>query len=1085
MKTRENLIILIDGYLKIIENNIYANTDYFTSYGAILSKLSYALTHLGIHRIAIQENKNYVPKHEIEMILFTIKSLPPLTKFPSDSRAYKMMLESITEKEEKIIQFLLSLKHHLRDMGDLLIERSTGIEKQLFKNRIEFGVQQIDKYLLEQLQQTDKITEVDESKPPIVFLESEFKSFPRTIKRVKQFFSAEWSEHKLKASLSEPDSFLAEIFKVIFSTNKHSHLLKMIQWLQNQFTDKKEFAQLCFNTFQYTYNISKKNGLDTTYASPFFLELLSILDQPLKPGELSAIVQNYDSTHGVTSLQLINYDVWDMLAMRHEQFGIDLGNMHEVVEKMHSNISKTLPIYTFPSLANSVKVVAKQVTFSSEVKSFELMDLTLTGCSIDVIQAFNKLVTKFVYVNKSAPEHQQRNCLLFFNKHRLAIRQLINLMGVKAIQYMANMMAVSVLPLERMLLSFPNIHSTLIEQLAAYFKEHSPSLPLATQCLVALNSLIKLKVHSKITGSTLVAFYMQIVETSPTVPVFLENLAKLLLKNIFKESDFKISTDQIGKMFERISVSQFVQLGATTQTMDSDKYREIFLNILKLDLLGGDIDQLLHDSKQENLLGKTLALHNQAIREKLEESKLSPEMVMRYKKSYDFIVYPSENTDLSFQRAYLVLWTYLIQFQEVIASNLTQNLQLSLSDKNAVTKISSEIDALQAEIDKKAESKMNENTTKIIKTLSRQLNGRVKCIEKACQFHSRTSKAMRHFSDGFYEFARHVLNQLALIKQNNIENPIKELKSVGQPECFTVQLWDKRDPHTFFLGNDVGCCLAAGNDRFSAMVQRRMDDAMLFPVVIDRKTNQVVALIWAYLATDENNQIILLANFFEVNAKYGTLEPARKAVLNGLLQFINQYLQDTGIQYFYMNHLKYGHNVGDLDDYPMEPLVLKDKLGGPFIPDLEACEIAEEKGKNLTNQYYYLASLESTEFHKFSPDILTSKMSASSKSVKQLIESELLTSSSAEKKSDVRTTQTIEEIIEMHPLELKLFFTQPLSRNPLYRELTHTEKEPEEKPTRPSVPTVPISLSFVARLFQKTSTIELEPPTKQCKCIIL
>ena len=143
----------------------------------------------------------------------------------------------------------------------------------------------------------------------------------------------------------------------------------------------------------------------------------------------------------------------------------------------------------------------------------------------------------------------------------------------------------------------------------------------------------------------------------------------------------------------------------------------------------------------------------------------------------------------------------------------------------------------------------------------------------------------------------------------------------------------KDHPATFSLGDAVGCCLASGAAQFPAMVQRRLDDAMLFHVAIDQATKKPAALIWLYLAETEDGEIVLVANFFEVNTKYALDPNLRVSILQGMLAFTSEYLNaNPNISGFYMNPLSYGYNISDLHDYPTESIEIVDKIGGPFIP---------------------------------------------------------------------------------------------------------------------------------------------------------
>jgi hypothetical protein len=245
----------------------------------------------------------------------------------------------------------------------------------------------------------------------------------------------------------------------------------------------------------------------------------------------------------------------------------------------------------------------------------------------------------------------------------------------------------------------------------------------------------------------------------------------------------------------------------------------------------------------------------------------------------------------------------------------------------------------------------------------------------------------------FREFAQHVVTHL--------QEMAKKEKVKGESAYFlTVKQWKKEDVATFFLGDQVGCCLATDNERFAAMVQRRMDDAMLFHTVVDQKTGKVISLIWLYLAEIEREgkkELALIANFFEVQASHGQDQEMRLVLRDLLLRFTAQYMKETGISHFYMNELGYGYFKNDLTAYPVKKVTLIDKVGGAFIP------VKEDEGsqnhtcsKEETDKRYYLASLLKEDFHEFDPMILNQQSNPAIQTVEDLIETTLWERVSAE-----------------------------------------------------------------------------------------
>ncbi len=118
------------------------------------------------------------------------------------------------------------------------------------------------------------------------------------------------------------------------------------------------------------------------------------------------------------------------------------------------------------------------------------------------------------------------------------------------------------------------------------------------------------------------------------------------------------------------------------------------------------------------------------------------------------------------------------------------------------------------------------------------------------------------------------------------------------------------------------------------MVQRRLDDGMLFFVVTDNETKRPIALAWNYLAEiinpeTQNRELALMTNFYEIHPKHlGISQP----ILNGLLSFTEQYLAaNPGIKSHYIARLGYGGYQGQETVYPSAKVKVVDKIGGHSI----------------------------------------------------------------------------------------------------------------------------------------------------------
>ena len=298
----------------------------------------------------------------------------------------------------------------------------------------------------------------------------------------------------------------------------------------------------------------------------------------------------------------------------------------------------------------------------------------------------------------------------------------------------------------------------------------------------------------------------------------------------------------------------------------------------------------------------------------------------------------------------------------------------------------------------------------------------------------------------FKEFAEHVQQQQQVINTSQAARSRDKVDTISvKNRFFSIEQWSKKRATTFFLGDKVGCCLATTGVYFEAMVQRRLDDGMLFHVAMDKTTNTPAALIWLYLATTSEGRLVLVANFFEVNTKYAQDEDMRLALLDGLLEFTHQYcLDNPGIDGFYMNPLSYGWNVGDLDKYEVTPLVLADKLGGPFLPDLVGREamlrsLGREEIQLVTNTKYYLASLDKKAFHRFDAAVLEKSKQGRYKRIVDLIDEvvgEVLQTDSPDSLEDL-----VNQVLTKSQLIIVPFYNGQLQENPALREVIRASAE--------------------------------------------
>jgi hypothetical protein len=348
-----------------------------------------------------------------------------------------------------------------------------------------------------------------------------------------------------------------------------------------------------------------------------------------------------------------------------------------------------------------------------------------------------------------------------------------------------------------------------------------------------------------------------------------------------------------------------------------------------------NVDEFLHadDSK--------IGLHNKKIQDKFRAAGINPESALHYNKKREFTVGEDQaNQKQQLDSTEKTLYGYLI------------------------TELKKKIDKLLL---KREEQKLKSQLSRILKSIAiiekeitpeKQKWEHMKKIKEDCDDLLKAPFEQTELVGEFKEFAQHTIDQYGIIQKLKVSAvSAPALSSTPKKsETFVIEQWDKTRFETLFLANEVECCLAAGSFQFPAMLQRIMDDAMLFHVVTEKSSGKPVALSWLYFAETKDNKVYIVANFVEIKAKYGADEPSRKAIIDELLRF-------TGVQYcnanpniagFLINELGYGWNQGKLSDLPVKEIRLTDKVGGALLPS-EMNEV--DSSSRRTADTYFLASL--------------------------------------------------------------------------------------------------------------------------------
>jgi len=825
--------------------------------------------------------------------------------------------------------------------------------------------------------------------------------------------------------------------------------------LANRNKDSQAFVANCLDAWDKAYHTAALHGqnlenhrLALLETMDVFLPVLSELD---KSGmlfnwfqQLSKVVKQPDvGPKGIYFLSTRQHVLhrtafpFDMSNLAHNVTDKDSQQLHAIFDLLLANPGIFLQFLRMASKNPTASPVTPVEVHDQISDVMPLSLLKYRNENSNVANELNTLIKHLLTINGDAGKHQQRNIQFLLLIHQIQLEQLIRLLGKTAIKAMKQMVVNTVLPLERLLKKIPLIQPNLLAKLAWYCTNNVRSAGEVTfliQCLIVLGPLLK-----KRNGAVLIK---EILEKNSKIrpEELLVCLINLSLHLILPTMNTPLDEKTCRSLLKRIPLEKLVGLVAATTNMENDNYRNVYLKFLELDLFGGSITDFLYNTHSKTYPKNSLAKHNQTIRRLLSKQGIDPDLALHYPQKNQFILLPEgnlQNEPLESHYDYKTLWTDLENLDKEIETILSdtaddklgnnlQNIQKHILQLRKNLKKKTSTDGLRKSIDYDVLSKP-ENTA-LLRKITKNLR------------HLRKNRTV--LPSHFFDFGR----------QYNLEDIDQLLKTTATQAAsresnqhyFTVELWNKEDPKTLNLGAYVNCCLAPNGTKFPAMVQRRLDAAMPIVVIIDEDIKEPIAAVWLYFALTKENTIVIVSNFFEVNSRFGQDVYKRKAILNAMLSFIEQYLEDNpGISAFYMADLPYGWNRGDLDHYDVEDVVLVDKVGGAYVPSdfLKAPHVRGIPEQSITKSTYYLTSLSepNTTFRKFSSDELHKSQNPNTRVLDNILHNKVL---SLTKNTELTFETLSKAVFKSYRNILSHFYALPLESNPalldrLYEEYTN------------------------------------------------
>lgn len=642
---------------------------------------------------------------------------------------------------------------------------------------------------------------------------------------------------------------------------------------------------------------------------------------------------------------------------------------------------------------------------------------------------FKKLMEKFYKVSllPQIDDVQKRSLETFFQKHYEKILLLTKIMGEAAFKWLSDQLANTVLPLERLLNNLPNqLPEQAVVLLTHYFEENNAKIMNGNlnhwqNILLVLQSYAFIVTITKIDPDDIEMIdeynselnrLFQEIKFESLIPLLslssLELVSREINKHILEfllnamqlpiEIKDSIDADRVLSVIPSHLFSLLMQ-EKLKMIHSPNSFATILDELIMRFLTNQNIDDFLHDPN--SVIGQ----HNQRIQERLRSAGINPSTALQYRRKKEFHIYETA---------------------------ATQAAQLEAQTKNLVTYLHQLIDLIQKPPISTVEDGKIKQQLSAIQNRHHSLSSAPSEKAKWDHFqkiHANIVALLRNpflSNDdfrSFHEFGRHFIDQYeSIVKQKNEFATSTSKAAAKKAETFVIEQWDKHRIETLFLGNEVECCLAAGGTQFPAILQRIMDDAMLFHVVSSKTTRKPVALSWLYLAEDVTGKIYIVANFLEIKAKYGVDESSRKAIIDELLRFTgDQWLSDNPkISGFLINELLYGWNKDKLSALPAEVVPITDKVGGALRPD-DQSSLADEdenvspdtKNCSATCSIYYLASLARPElrFHAYSSHALGAQVSS------DITNSRKLSQTSMFKQAKTTSTDTAKQKTEPKPPE--------------------------------------------------------------------
>lgn len=443
----------------------------------------------------------------------------------------------------------------------------------------------------------------------------------------------------------------------------------------------------------------------------------------------------------------------------------------------------------------------------------------------------------------------------------------------------------------------------------------------------------------------------------------IEQLRLVLAKGFAKK--IMVPLENIINKDEKLSLQKICTISRTSERFYYNKYMPVLDALLQCYFTDMPLDRFLHDLNQSHAIGKQIAQNNQQTQVALQKAGVNLSLFLHYPYKQVFYVFGTKIRKCN--EVTLKIWYLTADILKIITSLANINYKqprlvigiktlhlLKIKIRNYRIQLLKKIKDKQLNITDtellnfvRNDSNMNLLTGSVGTQLNKLMMLTCEELDKIpewLQLQEKVQDLMQAINQ-----LKELLKAFEDFKANKKKDP-----EWGTPREFYVKVWDKTNPMTYFLGNQLGCCLSTEKGEFPAIIQRIIDDAMLMVMVIDPQLNEVVAGFWLYVGIDsKTSTAYLVANFAEMRDAIARDNSLKEAVLIQLLKFTGEFAKKINLP-FVLAPLNYGS-----------------------IPNWKFCSQEYEFKKigvmriNLNYDDYYLKSLQDINFYNYDETLLS------------------------------------------------------------------------------------------------------------------